>query len=87
MYFKKRPTQLVTYSIGSHEIHIDYWMVHRWDLLVISIKVTQYDSIPRHSNGPPVIAKDANNQPKKIKHGKLNMHKNKLTACQLGGES
>ncbi len=45
MYFKKRPTQLVTYSSGSHETHIDCWMVQGRNLLVTKAAVHPVHSV------------------------------------------
>lgn len=40
MYFKKRSTHMATYTSGGHVTRIDYWMVQRRDLkLVTNTKV------------------------------------------------
>ncbi len=50
MYFKKRSTHLATYTSGGHVTQIDYWMVQRQDLqLVTNTKEIPYDSVaPQH---------------------------------------
>ncbi len=49
-YFKKRDTHLATYTSGGHATQIDYWMIRRRDLkLVSNTKVILYDSVvPQH---------------------------------------